>query len=200
MSLRILQWNCRSLVCKWSEFVELSRDYDVICINESFLKPHHRFGDSLKKKFSIRIDKPLNVQGGGVVVYIRDYLEFRRIHNLNLPSEVEWIGLEVRWNEEIYTTINIYNSPSNKFRKVQWQGFLDFAQNFQKNLIICGDFNVHSIAWGSELGGQEGDWFLKSIEENELCILNNGKPTKIHNGFNQLPRYNFSYSRRETDW
>lgn len=76
----------------------------------------------------------------------------------------------------------MYNSPSNNLRRNEWKNLLNFAENFENNLIICGDFNAHAPDWGSELGGCEGKWLKESMEENDLSILNNGKATKIYNG------------------
>lgn len=77
MKLKILQWNARSLINKWAEFTILAKQYDIICINETFFKDKHAFGNLLTGYYSIREDKPTQVVGGGVAIYIREYLEYK---------------------------------------------------------------------------------------------------------------------------
>lgn len=107
MGLTILQWNARSLVSKWTEFTILASQFDIICINETFLKNKHIFGNFLKGYYCIREDKPSQIIGGGVAIYIRDYLEFKRINNIMMPIDIEWIGIEVNWNNQKLNIINI---------------------------------------------------------------------------------------------
>lgn len=179
MSLKILQWNCRSALNKWGEFIVLARDFDVICLNETFYKKNSY--TDLKGFYCIREDDPEDVVGGGIAIYIRDYINFRRLKDLNIVNGFKWINVEIEWNEKKINVLNVYRSPSARINSQNWRKSLDFAEARQNNTLVCGDFNAHNLEWGSELKNDEGDWLLEAIINNNLEILNSGEATRINN-------------------
>lgn len=53
----------------------------------------------------------------------------------------------------------------------------DFLSGLPQPFIICGDFNAHSVLWGSEHSDARGRLLEKFIEDRNLVILNDGSPT-----------------------
>jgi len=109
-NLNILQWNARGIKSHLgylSNYIEnRSVTPDVICIQESFLKPHHRF--YLKDYISVRKDR-IGLHGGGVVTLIKKSLSFL---TLPCPQEVEAVGIKFESSQGDLNIFNVYN-PGN---------------------------------------------------------------------------------------
>lgn len=46
-------------------------------------------------------------------------------------------------------------------------------------VLIGGDFNVHSEAWGSGKFCRGGQFLLEALTDSNLVFLNDGSPTRI---------------------
>ncbi|OXU19482.1 hypothetical protein TSAR_006285 [Trichomalopsis sarcophagae] len=68
-NLCLLQWNCLSLRQRKTELFDLSKDYDVILLCETWLNPLHNF--SLQGFVIARNDEPVG-RGGGTAICIRN--------------------------------------------------------------------------------------------------------------------------------
>ena len=45
--------------------------------------------------------------------------------------------------------------------------------------VICGDFNAHRVSWDEYAQGMpRGSELYNLLEENEMAVLNDGKPTR----------------------
>ena len=78
-NLRIMQWNCQGAMNKKGELLNISRDFDILLLCETFLKPEKRF--DLKNFNIIRTDRVSN-RGGGLAIAIRQGIGFYRIHSI----------------------------------------------------------------------------------------------------------------------
>lgn len=82
MVLSILQWNARSLIANGQEFKryihDLQKTPDVICIQETWLKPHLDF--ILKGYNNIRCDREKG-RGGGCITFIKSNIPYRHINS-----------------------------------------------------------------------------------------------------------------------
>jgi len=92
----------------------------------------------------------------------------------------EFIAIEVK----DIVLISCYISPrvnlrefSKILRKLEANiGLLDK----RKQIAICGDFNAHSLAWGSGYTSCKGDRLSKWMETNNLIVINEGNaPTCV---------------------
>lgn len=117
--LRILQWNCRSVLNKWGEITKIAENYDIICLNETFLKDD--IERNLKDFFFISFNQPKTVHGGGSIIFIRSFLNYKKIENIKFPKGIEWIGIEIEWNNKILEIHHFYRSPSLYIRADEWK-------------------------------------------------------------------------------
>ena len=46
--------------------------------------------------------------------------------------------------------------------------------------IICGDFNGHRVTWGCDKNNSRGDRIDYFITDNNVCLLNDGSYTYLH--------------------
>lgn len=98
----------------------------------------------------------------------------------------EFIAVEI--NDLIL--ISCYISP--KLKLVEFSEVLDrLKQRMQilgkQQIILCGDFNAHSKAWGSAFTGCKGSILEKWMEANNLILINVGeKPTCVRSQGNSI--------------
>jgi len=78
--LNIFQWNCTGLFAHLNEFKQhlAQNPYDVICLQETFLKPGKNF--TLPGFTVIRKDRETS-RKGGLITLIKDSLNFTEINN-----------------------------------------------------------------------------------------------------------------------
>lgn len=105
----ILQWNAHSLIANGQEFKryvsELPSKPDVICIQETWLKPQLDF--NLNGYNSIRCDR--EIDGGGCMTFIKEGISYSPI---KITEEYECVVTEIFNNEDKgnMIIINYYNS------------------------------------------------------------------------------------------
>ena len=81
-SLKILQWNCRSIFSKLPEFkhylTTLTSLPHIICLQETFLSL--KYNPSIPRYNLIRKDRsPTHEKGGGVCMFIKSDIIFKEI-------------------------------------------------------------------------------------------------------------------------
>ena len=85
MVLLILQWNARSLIANGQELKKyiysLETVPDVICVQETWLRPHLDF--IIPGFSSVRHDRANNQNGGGCATFIKDGLAYKEIASSN---------------------------------------------------------------------------------------------------------------------
>ena len=105
--LNIFQWNCNGLLAHQNELKQhLSQNfYDVICLQETFLKPSRNFiltGYSVVRKDRVGMGK------GGLVTLIRDLLDYTKI----APQDgIECILIKIKSDNSHITIVNLYIPP-----------------------------------------------------------------------------------------
>ena len=137
-----MQFNVCGLLARQNEFKHFLTGMistpDVICIQESFLKPHKQF--KLDNYNIVRKDRS-NQEKGGVVTLIKCSMNYKV---LPTPDEYECIAVEVIINNTVYTIVNVYISPSQDINPASFSELFRF-----KNAIVTGDMNSHNPLWKS---------------------------------------------------
>ena len=168
--LKVLQWNCNGLFTHLNEFKHhlTQNSYDVICLQETFLKPEKNFtltGYSVVRKD--RIDK----RKGGLITLIKDSLNYTEIAS---PDNIECITVSIRTDNSHVIVCNLYISPD------QSVSIDNISKLFNIKTVIVGDLNSKSTLWGSPNTDQRGLILEKLIDDNNFVVLNNGQPTYTH--------------------
>lgn len=142
---------------------------DVICIQETWLKPQFDF--VISGYSSVRCDRS-GKQGGGCVAFIKDALTYRKI---NVPEQYECVKIEVCSPRGDIKVVNFYNPC----KKLSLEMFHEISGNIGRREIWCGDFNAHNTLWGSECTDFNGGVVEEVIEERALICLNDGRGTRV---------------------
>lgn len=171
-NIKIMQWNACGIKAHFSYFSQyiesLSHRPDVICIQESFLKPDKRF--SLRNYVSVRKDR-IGAPKGGVLTLVNRAISFS---TLTCPDDVESIGIRLMSSNGNLNIFNVYN-PGVEILPDVYRSF------FVSNSIICGDFNAHNPLWGATKTDARGTILETLITESDCVVLNDGIGTFIKN-------------------
>ena len=174
--LRIGQWNAQSLVGKWNSFVDLSSEFDIICITETWF--NFKVNKRLNNFNLIRMDRIHTSQGGGLAIFLNSSLEYEKIQ-INIPF-FDILACKVYLGDKHWHIFNVYRNSKGESKVQNWEQFFNRIKLFD-NIIICGDFNAQHTFWGSEKNTTEGNNFIEAWDKtvNEISILNNGSATRI---------------------
>lgn len=89
INLKILQWNCRSLRGKIFELERFAKEWDIVMLCETFLKPEQQ-AFQLNGFEIVRFDRLVN-HGGGIAFLVKKNLIINSIQ-LNFNPEVLEVG------------------------------------------------------------------------------------------------------------
>ena len=193
-SLTFCHWNLNGLTAHDSTKISLleayitQRNYDIICLTETFLNSSILSGDNRIKidGYSlIRSDHPSDSKKGGVCIYYKEHIPLILRDDINTLDNC--LVTEIRsQNEKCFLTC-IYRSPSQNQDE-----FKNFCTNFDILLnnindelplcsIVTGDFNARCSRWWkndmTNLQGQELDSLTLSAGYNQII----DKPTHVIN-------------------
>ncbi|XP_078041391.1 uncharacterized protein LOC144472304 [Augochlora pura] len=121
-SLNIVSWNGRSILGKKEELLSLMNNIDIMVCVESWLKPGIVFNIPGYK--TVRKDREVG-KGGGVIIFIANYLKFKTIESLDVADpQVEICGIEITNLKNILNIIACYRPPGRKINSNNWDKLL----------------------------------------------------------------------------
>lgn len=176
-ALQICQWNCRSLSNKWPDCSIYFPHFDIILLQETWLRPHQLL--TLNNYNFVRKDRNSVNSGGSVACIINRNLQYRSLNPGNINNKLEWLLIEVKVESKIIHLFNCYKPPDTSLSLAEWSTLLTVLEAFP-NLIMGGDVNAHHHLWGSDLSNNDGNNLAQAINNSDLCILNSGSSTRLH--------------------
>ena len=171
----ILQWNCRSINTNIHYLVqhlhECKYDYDILCLQSLAVKKEDL--PVLKDYyypplFSLQEDKVRTA------IYVKNCLQ---ISPIRVPVRELSTACEVTMKDgSSLSLVNIYYPESCGHANLTWLQNLHAA-----HWVVLGDFNAHHSWWGgdSAVSDTAGRQLADSIVASDLCLLNDGSPTRI---------------------
>ena len=169
----ILHWNARGIRAHSEELKKYITDNaspDVICLQETFLKPTHAFsfnGYSIERKDRIDSDK------GGLAIMIKHGISYEILLG---SDKIECQIIKINSKQQEITICNVYNPPNNVIDKEEYKTLFSI-----KNGFILGDFNSFSTLWGSPKGDKNGHILQELLDEFHAVVLNDGRGTYMKN-------------------
>lgn len=181
-NLRIIQWNCRGILNKKPDILTLSKDFDILLLSETFLKPNNFF--SLGSDFNfIRADRP-NLNRGGLAMAIKKGINFTRISTItNIENCLETLSISIDSSLGEFLIVSLYRVPSNNniISEDSWRDFFDSISRVNSNhTFIGGDFNAHHYLWDSNRYCRNGESLYEALTDADVMGLNNGKSTLVN--------------------
>ena len=166
-SLNILQWNCRSVNNKRGPLEKISNGFDIILLNETWLKPHSKF--HLRNFNIIRKDR-LSRQGGGLLIALRNDIPFKQVDlNTNFNDKLELLAITIPTELGQILVINVYRNPRTPTHDIDWSYFFNSLSTFSY-ILIGGDLNSHHQSWGCHHACPSGIALSDAISNSNLNI------------------------------
>lgn len=181
--LSILSWNANSIIDKFIELQELLEDknIDIFLIQETFLKPHKKFGIPNYKIY--RTDR-LDGKCGGTLIGIKKNIKHTRIENLS-TKVIEHTIIEIEMhNGEKYSILSLYLSPSHRVYNIIEEDLNLLFKNNRK-IIAGGDLNSKHSIWKCRTTNPKGKLLQEHASKNGYYIHSPDVPT--HFGASFLP-------------
>ena len=171
--IKIAQWNARSIHNKKLEFTRFLFHYDisVAIILETWLSANTQI--NYPSYNCIRNDR--NDGKGGIAFLIKHNITYNitKISINNLINEPQYIIITI----SAVTIVGIYIPPTYNANKQFWNKLI---RSITTPFIICGDFNLHHVQWGSPYTTRDGEILYNFIQDNDIVCLNNGQPTRLN--------------------
>lgn len=166
---RILQWNCRSLLNKKTELIYLINKHkpSILSISETWLRPDSVF--RLSGFVSVRGDRQDGF--GGVALFLKNNLPFSNIVIPDHSDSFEAVAVRIK-------DISVISLYIPRPTKSIIRDLISVLNSLSKPLLVLGDFNCHHLVWGCGFSDNVGEFLLDSLDILNLCILNDGSPTR----------------------
>ena len=168
----ILQWNCRGLKPNYQDLQSVIRWRNpfIICLQETKLAS--AMACSIKGYAVYRKDvQSQTIAHGGVMIAVHHSLPVRP---LQLNSPLQAVATRVHFGHREITFCSLYLPPSTALPVAELRRLL---LELPAPVLIVGDFNAHSTAWGCDHTGPRGRILESFICDESLCILNTGQRT-----------------------
>jgi len=171
--LGLLQWNCNGLRSHQNELRNLlaSRtDIDVICLEETFLKPANNY--SLPGYQIIRKDRT-GARKGGLLIAVREGISYTQ---LDIGGDgYDSMAVKISTRSGQIVVVNAYMQPDKPAAKKELNKLFQ-----QQRTIITGDLNAHNPLWGSPSTNPAGCSLEQLVDTHDYVVLNTGQPTRLH--------------------
>ena len=120
-------------------------------------------------------------RGGGLLTYIKTGIPYSEVPAAQqCPLEKLHVTTPTTRRQHL-TIANVYFPPASS----NYVQPMDDRQTWVDTLeargisVICGDFNAHHVSWDEYAQGMpRGAELYNWVEENEMAVLNDGKPTR----------------------
>ena len=168
----ILQWNCRGIKSNYQDLQTVLRwrNSIVICLQETKLAPDTPC--AIKGYAVFREDvRSDTISHGGVLLAVHHSLPARR---LQLHTSLQAVAARVHLNHREVTVCSLYLPPGISLPLAELRRLL---HELPAPVLIVGDFNAHSTAWGCDQTGSRGRVLEPFICDESLCVLNTGQRT-----------------------
>lgn len=172
--LTLIQWNCRSVIPKKSELIHLINKYKpfIVALQETWLKPGFSF--RIPGYACLREDRSDGY--GGTALLINHSFSFTHFATPHVNKDFSIIAVIVK--NICFVSVYIPHPSSIIFNEVDC-----IISTLPKPFIILGDFNSQHHSWGSS-SNHYGSIILDILDSHNICVLNNGNPTR-RNGPNE---------------
>uniref|UniRef100_A0A2A4J5G1 Endonuclease/exonuclease/phosphatase domain-containing protein n=1 Tax=Heliothis virescens TaxID=7102 RepID=A0A2A4J5G1_HELVI len=164
-----LQWNVRSVWHKKHDLIFLLNEYKPLAcsIAETWLTASLSFRMPLYN--ILRCDRSDGY--GGSALLVNNRVPLSPLPLPSLDGDVNVVGGTV----EGITVLSVYISHPHRDILATIRGVLS---SIHGPLLVMGDFNCHHFRWGSNRCDSFGEGLVEILDDLNLCILNNGCPTR----------------------
>lgn len=176
LNLKIIFWNCKSLIQRLTELQSKRNTFDILICVESWLTPKDKI--HLPGFVTFRKDR-LHSRGGGTLIFIRSNLPYLEINDVYSPHQsVELCGIKLNHVNPALNLIICYRAPGITLEQEQWNTILKNTD--RQHCLFVGDFNARNMYWNCTQTDKNGERLENSIEANNLFLHNDDTFTYIN--------------------
>lgn len=170
-----LQWNIRGLWHNYNDLtIEVARHQPlIIALQETLFVGSDIRAQNLLKNWRFRAD-PLSRHRNSVCLAVRQDTMFSF---LDLRTSLPVVALTMT-HPIAATFVSLYLSPQMTADEIQEQ-LSALLHELPHPFILMGDFNAHSVVWGSSITDRKGVKIEELLASHHLSILNNGDHTRL---------------------
>ena len=170
----IIQWNCRGVKTNFNELLILISLLNpaIICLQETFLQNNSNLKTTNYEQYNYIHDAGSRANGG-TSIFIRNNIPQSK---LNIQTNLQAVAAQVTLHKTV-TICSIYLPPHEPINNSELENLI---KQLPSPFILLGDFNSHSTLWGSKQTNSKGNKIEQMINNNNLCLLNQKKPTYIN--------------------
>ena len=169
----ILQWNINSYKTKFSELKKLMKETHPICVclQETRINTPNPFPPSQYSIIS-SIPNPNNNHDRGTAILVHKTVKYEQVQ---LQTTLQAVAVTLHIGKQ-YTICSLYLPHS----VITRQEIENLIRQLHKPFLILGDFNAKSPIWGETRSDNRGKMIENVILNNNVSVLNNGRPTHYH--------------------
>lgn len=152
--------------------------YDVWCLQETKITENFHLHSNIFN--FVRGDICCPGQSG-VAIAIKKSIHFDPIDLSHLAHHsIEIIGVKIFTHNSSIVIINLYRHPLSHTPIEIMERLLDYVEcTNQTYAVLLGDFNSHNAAWGCSTTDSLGRCLLNSLEDRNLIVCHDCKPTLL---------------------
>lgn len=176
--IHVMHWNCQGITT-YSAIAQLElfvreKNIDVILLNETFLKPTHKFkinGFKIYRKDRLS-------HGGGVLIGIKN-----NIKHVLLPVEqtidIESLSISIDMNGRTTCLTTAYNPQYTS----NFNNDIELLTNKRNDFFIFGDFNALHSTWNCHSENSAGKALFNIQNKSRFYIYYSPNPTRFSQNF-----------------
>lgn len=173
--IRIAQFNIQSANSKKALLIKFlnEQSIDICLLNETWFKNNNSFKVPGYDIYNRNSKNSHN----GVAIIIRKTLKYKTLNTI-FYEDIQTVALSLSTDYGNLTVLCVYCPPNSghiRIRKLR-----NVVRDLPKPIFISGDFNAHHVAFGCMSTKGRGQELYNLIDENDLCILNNGNFTTVN--------------------
>lgn len=191
-NFNICTWNANGIQKHKLELEAFLQETDtaIICVQESHLHTSDVF--RIKGFHIERKDRAGAKRGGGVMIAVRQTICYARV-DINLTdNESEVVGIIVKIGSHPVYIYSLYQAPNRSHLSENFEALL----NVPKAVILAGDFNAKSRAWGSRITTTRGRELAKIITKTKATPHYPEDPTTMPGGMRRGDVIDFFITKR----
>ena len=175
-----LQWNCRGLRGNREEVELMLNNFTPVafCLQETKLK---RKDEQTFKNYHTYYNSTES-GNGGVAIFINENISHSQIP---LSTEIQAVAVRIDIQQRKFSLCSIYIPPNNS-SDVSIKDLHNLISQLPAPVILMGDFNAHSGAWGAIEDSPRGTVIEKFILNEDLILLNNKHHTYFRSDYSSL--------------
>lgn len=163
-TLRVIHFNIQSLRYKVADLDLEVKDYDVVCLSETWLNENISETSLCMKGFHPPLRKDRDNSYGGVALYIRDHFKIKHRPDLDI-HDLESVWAEIIYKSSKFLVGSMYRKPSSHVD--YWDKVESCLEQVKltgiQKIILAGDLNCNQLIPNNKLSKLFEEFHLQQL-------------------------------------